>query len=196
MVTGTRSNKRFFTFVQHLLLLLLLLLDLHNLLLLLLLQLVTTENESKLSVKGQRNHDKHFSPSHVPLPVLLLTRIITVWRVPAAMELRLFATICAPLFFLRLLHGSDAFQLALLSYFVDQPAAFVFQTFAHFTDDQVGVVLEGGHLLSMGMFELFNVGFEQSDSGLGMAIVGQVGQGVFDDGAEEVGHLGKKWGRN
>lgn len=68
---------------------------------------------------------------HVFWPVCLLTGVITVACVPAAIENGLFSAISTPLFLLRLIHCLLLLQFRLLLYLRHQPLSLLFQTLPH-----------------------------------------------------------------
>lgn len=123
-------------------------------------------------------------------PVLLLAGIITVGRVPAAVEQRFLAAIDAPLLLLRFLHGTNPLQLALLAYLVDDARLLQFHVFAHLAQHQVGIVLQFGDFLLVAVFELLYLQLQHFNFRLqGAAVVGQIGQRVLDHRSEEIRHL-------
>lgn len=68
---------------------------------------------------------------HVLWPVGLLTGVIAVTRVPAAVEDGLFSAVGAPLFLFGLIHGLLLFRLHLLLHFGHQPLSFLLQALPH-----------------------------------------------------------------
>lgn len=68
---------------------------------------------------------------HVLWPVGLLTGVIAVTRVPAAVEDGLFPAVGAPLFLFGLVHSLLLFRLHLLPHFGHQPLSFLLQALPH-----------------------------------------------------------------
>lgn len=69
---------------------------------------------------------------HVFGPVCLLTGVITVAGVPAAVEDSLLSAVSTPLFLLCLIHCLLLLEFRLLLYFRHQPLSLLFQALPHF----------------------------------------------------------------
>lgn len=74
---------------------------------------------------------------HVFRPVGLLAGVITVTRVPAAVEDGLLPAVCTPLFLFGLVHRLLLFQLHLFLHLGHQAFFFLLQTLSHFCHCQL-----------------------------------------------------------
>lgn len=87
--------------------------------------------------------------AHVLSPMLLLAWVIAIRRVPAAIELRFFATIVTPLLLLGLFKHSNAIDFALLAHFIDHAYPLLVHAVSQLIQQSIVVCLHFQELLAM-----------------------------------------------